>query len=57
MTMADCVIKLSEKQLQWLDAILMDDDQKDALLFLNEVVKAQLRDQKQVKCGHKLLDT
>ncbi len=55
--MAECVIKLSEKQLQWLDAILMDDDQKDALLFLNEVVKAQLRDQKQVKCGPKLLDT
>ena len=57
MTMADHVINLSDKQVQWLDAILMDEDQKDALLFLNEVVKAQLRDQRQQKCGPKLLDT
>lgn len=54
--MAVCAIKLTEKQLQWLDAILMDDDREDALRFLEEVIKKQIREQQPQKCGPKLLD-
>ncbi len=53
--MSICAIKLSEKQIQWLDAILMDEDQQDALRFCEEI-KKQIREQQPQKCGPKLLD-
>jgi len=54
--MSSCVINLSEKQLQWLDAILMDQDKEDALCFLKEIIKEQINGQNLQKCGPKLLD-
>jgi hypothetical protein len=53
--MADSVIRISPKQLQWLEAILMDQDGPDALEFLKQVVSDQLRSQQPQECGPKVL--
>jgi hypothetical protein len=37
------VIELDDQEVMRIEAILMDEDQADALLFLKEVVKPKLR--------------
>ena len=37
------VIELDDQEVMRVEAILMDEDQTDALLFLREVVKPKLR--------------
>ena len=41
--MGNAIIKLSEKEMIRLEAILLDADQDDALSFLKEVIKPKLR--------------
>ena len=41
--MAGVVLELSQQEVQRLEAILMDDDQEDALAFIREVLKTKLR--------------
>ena len=41
--MGNAIIKLSEKEMIRLEAILLDADQADALSFLKEVIKPKLR--------------
>lgn len=50
-------ITLTEKQVQWLDMILLDKDKEDALKYLDEVIKAQLKAQDHPHCGsHKEME-
>ena len=51
--MADKTIQLSAKEIQWLEAILMDDDKDDAIGFCKEVIQAKLRSQDTIVCGPK----
>jgi hypothetical protein len=41
--MSTTVIELNDQEVMRIEAILMDEDQTDALLFLKEVVKPKLR--------------
>ena len=41
--MSKTVIELDDQEVMRIEAILMDEDQTDALLFLKEVVKPKLR--------------
>jgi hypothetical protein len=41
--MATVVIELDDLEVMRIEAILMDEDPKDALLFLREVIKPKLR--------------
>ncbi|MBW1729789.1 MAG: hypothetical protein JRH08_03775 [Deltaproteobacteria bacterium] len=41
--MAKQVIELSEQEVMWVESILMDADEKEALRFLKEVLKPKLR--------------
>lgn len=49
--MGNLAITLNEKQVQWLDLILLDKDKEDALKYLSEVIKAQLKAQEHPHCG------
>lgn len=51
--MADKTIQLNAKEIQWLEAIMMDDDKDDAFAFCKEVIQAKLRSQDPVICGPK----
>jgi hypothetical protein len=42
--MKSVAITLDEKELMRLEAIVMDRDEKDALLFLKEIVIAKVRE-------------
>ncbi|HVO84688.1 MAG TPA: hypothetical protein VMU60_09705 [Syntrophobacteria bacterium] len=42
--MKSVAITLGERELMRLEAILMDRDERDALLFLKEVVMAKVRE-------------
>jgi len=55
--MSNLAITLTEKQVQWLDLILLDRDKEDALKYLNEVIKTQLKAQDHPHCGsHKEME-
>jgi hypothetical protein len=41
--MSKTVIELDDQEVMRIEAILMDEDRADALLFLKEVVKPKLR--------------
>lgn len=41
--MGKTVIELDEQEVMRIEAILMDEEEADALLFLKEVVKPKLR--------------
>jgi hypothetical protein len=41
--MGNAVIELTDLELMRIEAILMDEDQNDAFLFLKEVIKPKLR--------------
>ena len=41
--MAKAIIELTEQETMRIEAILMDEDRADALLFLKEVIKPKLR--------------
>jgi hypothetical protein len=43
--MKSVAISLDEREMMRLEAILMDRDEKEALLFLKEVVIAKVREQ------------
>ena len=42
-SMGKTVIELSDQEVMRIEAILMDDDRGDALLFLKQVIKPKLR--------------
>lgn len=50
--MSEKVITLSQKEVQLLEAILIDEDEKEALKFLRDVVKGK-PNPNQVHCGPK----
>ena len=41
--MSKTVIELDEQEVMRIEAILMDEDRADALLFLKEVIRPKLR--------------
>jgi hypothetical protein len=49
--MKTVVISLTEKEIQWLDLILIDKDKEDALKFAAEVIKQKVKAQEPVHCG------
>lgn len=49
--MKSVVISLTEKEIQWLDMILIDKDKEDAMKFVAEVIKEKVKAQEPVHCG------
>jgi len=49
--LSERVIRLTEQELQRIDAILLDRDKEDALRFLRDVIKEKLKVTPSHACG------